>query len=664
MRIITFLISVMMFSVSAFALDGSGEYNPNKKMGKPTMDEMNMSIYVRDSSANAVVLYHGETVEYSYIESGFRITYNIKERIKILNDEGKDYANIAVAYRNKAGDTEDNEVVTDISATSYNLENGKVVKTKMTKKDIFEERNNEFRKTTKFTIPQVRKGTVIEYEYNLISRRYYDIHTWMAQSTIPVMYTEYEVTIPRYFVFYLDTPGLQRLVPQITQVNFPMMIGGSVARGEADRYRFEVYHLPALVKDEYMWCPEDYATQINYELRSIDLPGAFSRHYSTTWRDIYEELKEDKDFGGALKEYNPLVDEMKKNGIAQNGDVKTKMTDIFKFVSDRVKWNGDYTLWSKPPRVTVKQGTGSNTDINCLIYGLIKAVGLTPVPIATNLRTQKRIPPTHPSLKYIDTWVIGVRDGNGNWNVIDASCRDGAVNVLPPTLLTTNAHTIVPSNDEIVNLQALKSDNKVNFNIIASISSEGVVRGKMLGKYSGQDARSLRVKRREAKDSADFVRLYGEDNGFTVEKMTATKLTDVSPDVSVSLEFSQQAMADGDRIYLNPLLIPQFGSQPFKQEKRTFPMEFKTPEHIVIVATLTIPDGYVVEEMPKTIKTMFGNREISMDYLVIQSANTVSVKFDFNLANIFYMPDKYEELKKFWQNITETNKSMLVLKKQ
>ena len=93
-------------------------------------------------------------------------------------------------------------------------------------------------------------------------------------------------------------------------------------------------------------------------------------------------------------------------------------------------------------------------------------------------------------------------------------------------------------------------------------------------------------------------------------------------------------------------------------------MEFQTPEHIVIVATLTIPDGYVVEEMPKPIKTMFGNRDISMNYLVIQSANTVSVKFDFNLANIFYMPDKYEDLKKFWQNITETNKSMLVLKKQ
>ena len=46
----------MMISASAFALDGSGEYKPNKKMGKPTMDEMNMSIYVRDSSANAVVL--------------------------------------------------------------------------------------------------------------------------------------------------------------------------------------------------------------------------------------------------------------------------------------------------------------------------------------------------------------------------------------------------------------------------------------------------------------------------------------------------------------------------------------------------------------------------------------------------------------------------------
>jgi hypothetical protein len=38
-------------------------------------------------------------------------------------------------------------------------------------------------------VPQVKVGTVIEYEFCLESDIYYDIYSWYAQSDIPVLYT-------------------------------------------------------------------------------------------------------------------------------------------------------------------------------------------------------------------------------------------------------------------------------------------------------------------------------------------------------------------------------------------------------------------------------------------------------------------------------------------
>lgn len=78
---------LLCLSVPAFGLE------VNEKFGKPTMEEMEMTVYDADPEADAVVLYKEGNVNYRFdasSTSGFIIEYDVVERIKVLTSDGVD----------------------------------------------------------------------------------------------------------------------------------------------------------------------------------------------------------------------------------------------------------------------------------------------------------------------------------------------------------------------------------------------------------------------------------------------------------------------------------------------------------------------------------------------------------------------------------------------
>ncbi len=185
---------------------------PSMKYGKPTEEELKMTIYAPDTAATAVVLYTRNNARYDLLNNDFRLVYTYEVKIKVLKSEGTSYADIIIPYysKEKAGGTM-KENITQLDASAYNLEDGKIVRTKMKRDLVFEERLNKNYMQIKFSIPAVREGTVFEYKYQLNSDFYYSINHWEAQRSIPVIHTQYDITIPEYFLFNLDMRGSHSL---------------------------------------------------------------------------------------------------------------------------------------------------------------------------------------------------------------------------------------------------------------------------------------------------------------------------------------------------------------------------------------------------------------------------------------------------------------------
>lgn len=636
---------------------------PNSKFGKPTSEELSMAAYPPDSSAAAVVLYKHTHVKYDFINNGFRLTYRYKTRIKVLKDEGTEYANITIPYYEKKSNRLIKEAVTGLSASAYNVEDGKLVRTKMKKDQVFEERVNDNYMQTKFSIPQVKAGTIIEYEYQILSDLYYRIRDWSAQEAIPTLYTEYEVTIPEYFQFNVENHGMARLEQKRESATISFTINGQMLQCSGTQYFYSGRQLPAIKDDDYVWCPENYSAQVNLELQGIQIPGAVYENYTQTWEQIDKMLLEDSDFGGRLKMNNPLKDEMAAMKLEQMDDNEQKICALFQLLNSKVKWNERYTLYGNNGRQTLKEGTGSNADLNFIFISMLKDAGIQAYPVVMNRRDQPIIPYAYPSIQRLSTFIVGIANTDSTLTFIDASVRDGYLNTLPSILITDRARLIASSGSRWINLQEI-GRNITRCNVIASITPDGTISGTRETSYTGQNAADLRKEFRTAKDSADFIQKLCNRENMEIKKYNVEGIYDFSPTVQEQLDFTKHATVNDSYIYVNPLIFLHTLESPFKQSERVLPIEFNYPDQLTLTVSLIIPEGYTVDELPKPSKMATSEGKISMLYYPILQGNKIILRYSFQLKQLLYAPASYPELKLFWEKMAEINNAMMILKKE
>ena len=336
------------------------ELEPNLKWGKPTQEELTMTTYAPDADADVVELYRLTDVYYAFMGDGFHVYYRVKRRLKVLKPDGKRVADQSVAFRMTKGKQE-REYVTGLKATAYNMEGGKMVKTKMERSMVNEERVDKYYCLMKFSVPQVKVGTVIEYEYQLESDYFYDLHDWYGQTEIPTLYTQYKLSVPEWLKFNIEITGVSPLEQEADKGTIG--IGGEII--PTNTYNVIGRKLPALKGDDYLWCTDDYACKVTHELQGIYIPGSVYKNYTSTWEDIDRILQEDEDFGYRIKSSSPLKDEIAKAGIKGIADVQQRAIAVLQLLRQRVRWNGEYAFWAKSGSKVLKEGTGTSCTSTC-----------------------------------------------------------------------------------------------------------------------------------------------------------------------------------------------------------------------------------------------------------------------------------------------------------
>ena len=187
----------MCFTINSFA--------QNYKFGKVSKEELGEKMYPLDSTAEAAYLYDSRRTYFNYNKNeGFQIITEIHQRIKIYKKDGIDEGNITIPYYSP--DSGEKETVIGIKGNTYNLEGGKIVKEKLSKKAIFKEQRSKYISLKKIAMPSINEGSVIEISYKRIYP-YYRISELQFQYNIPVKKLEHRVEIPEYFVFNKRAKG-------------------------------------------------------------------------------------------------------------------------------------------------------------------------------------------------------------------------------------------------------------------------------------------------------------------------------------------------------------------------------------------------------------------------------------------------------------------------
>ena len=646
-------------------------FKPSMKYGKPSEEELAMTTYAPDTSATAVVLYSKCEVRYDLLANNFRILYNYEVKIKVLKSEGASYADIRIPYYSN----ESNAVITlkesisQLDASAYNMEGGEMVRTKMKRDLVFTERINKQYMQLKFSIPAVREGTVFEYKYQLSSDLYYSINLWEAQRDIPVIFTQYDITIPEYFKFNLDMRGPHPMASkdETSSLTFLLSLPGGQTEMLSCNGRHMIFtgeHLPALRPDNYVWCANDYMSSVYFELRGVDFPGSFYRSFTHTWEEIDQMLLQDEDFGAMLKMRNPYRDEMASLSLDQLPDRQNRIAAIYTFLKQKISWNGQYGLYGNEVKKAVKNGTGSNADINFILMSMLRDAQIPCYPAVMSRKDRGILPYSYPSIQKLNTFIVGIADTDSTLVFLDGSVINGYMNTLPPVLMVNRARLISETaGGRWMNLSKL-GKNQIRATVRAQIHPDGQITGDRNAVYMGQYAANLRRRYYAAKDSTEYINQLETEENIKVKKFETRELNVFSPRITEFLDFEKQATVNDDLIYVNPMIFLHVSKCPFIQTERQLPLEMPYTEHILQATMLTIPEGYAVEELPKPLNLKTEDGQDIVRYNISQSGTTINVTYTFIANKLLHLATEYPTVKMFWENVAEKNNELIVLKKQ
>ena len=256
------------------------------EFGKVSKAELLETSYDHDKSAKALVLYKGQSTYLNSTNGVNTLITEIHERIKIYSNEGFEHA---TEHINLYTNNSDKESVQKIKAYTYNLENDKILSYKLDKDQIFETEVNFNHKQVKFTMPNVKEGSVIEFKYIIKSPYIWNIDEFKFQYDIPIKTLEAEIRTPEGFNFRAAHKGYISFYPQESKekdhrLGMPVNIK-----------RYVLNNVPAVKKEPYVDNIDNYKAGVLFELSSIELPQ-FYRNYAHSWQDVAEAIGSSDDY--------------------------------------------------------------------------------------------------------------------------------------------------------------------------------------------------------------------------------------------------------------------------------------------------------------------------------------------------------------------------------
>jgi hypothetical protein len=641
------------------------------KFGNVELSDLEMTRYDTDTSAAALMLFNSGN-SYFILNSDveFQFVYERHCQIKIFKKSAFDMANFSIRLY-ESGTSK--EVLSNLKAYTYNLVNGKVVKTKLDNDNIYRSRTDKTVNVT-FALPEVREGSVIEVAYNITSDFLYDFRGWTFQYSIPARWSQYSYRIPEYFKYRESTKGYYSFnVNKRKKGTSSFVIQGDAKSSQAsqrltplcDEVTLGLVNVPAFVSEPNIDCEENYIQSIEFELSAIQYPGQTIKEYTQTWESVNKKMKEDSDFGLLLKSNNFVRDTVAALCLNKKTDLE-KATSIYNYVQSRMKWNQAYSLWSmKGLKKPFEEKSGNSAEINMLLTLMLQTAGLLADPVLFSTRGNGIAISYYPTISKYNS-VLSKVDIGGKRYLLDATTKYCPFGVLPPNDINGTGRIINNSNGEWVDLNA--SDRYAEEkNYVLNISEDGRMTGYIKGLYAGYAGLVYRNTLNSEKTEDDYIRKLQENlKGLSILKyQISDKAQNYLPlKDSLVVDITDNSEVIGDKILINPLLFEKIEKNRYTLEERKYPVNYNFPYAEKYSFTYYIPAGYKVESLPSSTMLKLEDNSISVTYKVENIDNKVIVNYQRNIGKTIFLPSEYKNLKQLYDLLIKKHSEQIILTKK
>lgn len=625
------IIILVLCSANAIMINAQKKY---EFLNPPKFNDTDLSKTksLLDENAPAEILYKSA---YFMVDAN---TGNLHKRyyyrVKIYDkDKAEDWLNLEIPIYNVGTNRES---LGKFKAFTYNLENGNIVPVKVEKSSQYRSKENKYVTLTKFAFPSVKNGSVLEYQYEIISPFRFMIPEVLIESDTPSLNTEYVFDTPINMSYNVNYTG--GISPKYREMEERNLYGT-----QYKTFRFAYENLKGFKTEKFVRNDRNFRTKISAELNSTNFGEL--KLYSSSWDQIGKRLYESDDFGGELKR-TKLAKENMPAGVSEMKTDLEKANAIFSYVQKTFTWNKDKGVSTEDGiKKLLETKVGNAAEINLFLVMMLREAGLKADPLVISTVENGLINLVSPNISNMN-FVLAAINIDKQLHIYDATSKQSSLDEIP--LKNWNQYGILVTKEKALQIQMsnLKSSNTF-LTVNGKINDDGSISGT----YSDRDtgAYAMYVKDSYDDNAEKYKKQYKENFSMDFTDIDSKVLE--NGDFESSMKFSSMNLIDrvGKKMIINPMLFLNKSSNEFDQtEVRQYPIDFGSPITKVKKVTLEIPEGYVIEEMPKEKRIVTEDKEIAYTYSVEQKGNKLEVTTTTKVSSSDYPKEYYPAFKQIW----------------
>jgi hypothetical protein len=636
----------VVFIFIAFHFFGFAQKN---ELGKVTIEELKEKVCPIDTAAAAAIIFKTSKIKYD-VTIGQVVT-ETEVKLKIYKKEGYEYANIDEAYYIGNG-----ERVDFSNVATYNIVKGEIVKTKLKKEGEFKEEVTKDIYRKKITLSDVKEGSIIEYKIKKFTNNGFRLVNFFFQEEIPVRDVELKVEYPAKFYYSKTLTGYS--TPEVVEEGFNDAASGLYT----NRCIYRFHDILPLKEEGFVNNINNYRTRIRYELASVKNSYGVEENISRDWESVVKKVYESEYFGA----------ELKKTGYFENDidailkDLKTnqeKMDAIFNFVKSKVIWNEELGFTCDDGvKKAYQQKKGNVAEINLMLTAMLRYAGIEANPILVSTRSNGVF--MYPSVAAYNYVIAGVELEN-QVVLLDATNKYSLPNILPIRDLNWYGR-IIRKNESSAEIDLMpKSNSKDVINILATVNDNGEISGKIREQYFDYNAFIYRNKYSDDSNDAYIEKLEKRYQGLEISDYEVQNKNDITKPVIENYSFTSSNSVEiiGDKMYVSPFLFFATSENPFKQEKREYPIDFVFPSQDKFNISINLPEGYVVENLPQPKAVAMPDNMGTIKYNISNNGSQVQLLYVYEMNQPIIPSEYYEILKNFYKEIVNKQTEKIVIKK-
>ena len=634
----------ILFLVFSILLNPKLSYS-QIEFGQYSEEELSLAQVPFEPDARIVTLW--EEANSYFMVTGLHTNYHF--RYKVLDDRVENFGNIIIPFYRGKSLVED---VVKVEAQVSSIENGQRISKMLTKENIKEVNIGNGQFEIRLIFPHVKKGSILEYTYKKIDHQYGILEGWSFQGTYPALVSKFTFKAPDFFQYQMIQQG--KKVAEVASIS-----------PKKNLFSWERRDVPSLPNEPYVGNFINYEERVDGYLYSSEYVNPEKLEESemvyATWNQLanrWLEMDEVESYVYADPETIPEFPKLKLDSLSKLDQAKT----IFEYVSNNIELKR--SNWLEPYYSIyglLQKKEGNSIDKNLLLTYLLRRQGIAADMVLINDRFRGRSQLIEvPFINQFQSGIVKAKIEDKDY-LLDASDSVTPFGLLAHNKLVERGFILEKDHGRLEELQhQFRSGSIQNINLEWNDSSGFVYKNqiKLFDHEALKFGKLLEGLKADEKVWKKDSRIeYGEIENFSV-------IDELSSKRSISISFNSKLISEEPNlIVVRPFQFSEYLKNPFTQESRLLPVEYEFPSFENINATITIPEGFVVDDYPETMTLTIPSKKVKFTYQLILGEKELKFSSRTEVSTYTFSASEYQDLKFIMESISVQLNSPVTLRK-